>query len=161
MPTRPRLAALAAALALSAFAPAAASAAQDANAASVREDLAQVVDPAGAPGWTLALTRVTIRPGTALALHTHPGTEVARILRGRLTYTVVTGSVPVYRGPADAPALVRRLTAGRTAVLRAGQWIVESPGEQHRAVNRGRRPVVILLASLFPTGAPTATPVAG
>lgn len=163
MQTRSRAAALAVAVALSvsAVGAAAASAADDTNAASVRQDLAQVTDPAGAPGYTMTLSRVTIKPGVELELHTHPGNEVAYIVRGRLTYTVATGKVPVYRGPSGSPRLVRELTAGQTGVVRAGEWIVESPGEAHRAVNRGKRPVVILLASLFPTGAPPATPVTG
>jgi len=160
--TRSRLAALAAAVLLSA--PAAASAAggdAPTNASSVREDLAQVADPAGAPGFTLALTRVRIGAGTALELHTHPGHQIAYIQRGRLTYTIATGSVRVYRGPAGSARLVRELTAGQTGTVRAGEWVVESPGDVHRGANRGQRPVVILLATLFPTGSPPSTPVAG
>ena len=78
--------------------------------APVREALAQVVNPRGAPGRTLGLSRVTIPPHTALAPHHHPGYQIAYIERGTLTYTVRTGVVRIYRGPADAsPHLVRQV----------------------------------------------------
>src|SRR3712207_3251588 len=83
--------------------------------APAREALAQVVNPRGAPGRTLGLSRVTVPAGTALAPHRHPGYQIAYIQRGTLTYTVRTGVVRIYRGPADAsPRLVRTLRAGET-----------------------------------------------
>jgi quercetin dioxygenase-like cupin family protein len=66
-----------------------------------REALAQDIDPAGAKGRTLGLSRVDVQPGAQLALHRHPGVQIARIDQGVLTYTVVTGAVNVWRpGPA-------------------------------------------------------------
>ena len=79
----------------------AAAAAHDPAGQATRTVLAQAADPAGAPGRTLALSRVTIPARTALALHHHPGTQIAYIQRGTLTYTVKTGVVNVYRGAAD------------------------------------------------------------
>src|SRR5690606_33842153 len=57
----------------------------------VRAALAQDVDPAGGKGRTLGLSRVDVPSGAKLPLHRHPGTQIARIDRGVLTYTVVTG----------------------------------------------------------------------
>jgi quercetin dioxygenase-like cupin family protein len=128
--------------------------------APTREALAQVVNPRGAPGRTLGLSRVTIPARTALAPHRHPGDQIAYIERGTLTYTVRTGVVRVYRGPADdSPQLVATIRAGETGRVRTGEWVVERQGDVHFGANRGRRPVVILLATLFTTGSPPSIPV--
>ena len=127
---------------------------------AVRTVLAQAVDPVGAHGRTLALSRVTIAPHTRLALHRHAGTQVAYIESGTLTYTVRTGAVPVFRGAADqSPRLVRRVTAGHTGTVAAGEWVIEQPSTIHFGANRGSKPLVILLATLFTDGAPAAIPV--
>ena len=139
---------------------AAGQAAQDPAPTAKRADLALLENPAGAKGRTLALSRVTIPPHTALALHRHPGAQIASIQRGTLTYTVRTGTVAVYRGPATADAKpVRVVKAGQTARVHRGEWVVESPGDIHVGANRGSEPVVILLATLFPNGAPASIPV--
>lgn len=124
----------------------------------VREPLAQADAPKGAADRTLGLSRVTVMPGARLASHHHPGTQIARVTNGTLTYSVETGSVKVLRGPSDDPTLVRRIDAGETGKVRTGQWIVEQPSEVHHAANRGTEPVVIYLATLFPTGAPASIP---
>ena len=127
--------------------------------APTREALAQVAKPPGAPGRTLGLSRATIPARTALAPHRHPGDQIAYIERGTLTYTVRTGVVRVYRGAADAtPQLVRTIRAGETGRVRAGEWVVERQGDVHFGANRGRRPVVILLATLFTNGSPASIP---
>jgi quercetin dioxygenase-like cupin family protein len=129
--------------------------------APVREDLAGSRNPVGAQGRTLGLARVTIPAGAQLASHTHPGTEIAHIDEGTLTYTVERGTpVTVWRGEAtDDPQLVRRIRPGQTAKLRAGQWIVEQPKMVHHAANQTSKRVVILLSTLFPNGAPQSIPV--
>jgi hypothetical protein len=128
--------------------------------APAREALAQVVNPRGAPGRTLGLSRVTIPARTALAPHRHPGYQIAYIARGTLTYTVRTGVVRVYRGAADAsPRRVGTIRAGETGRVHAGEWLVERQGDVHFGANRGRRAVVILLATLFTTGSPASIPV--
>jgi quercetin dioxygenase-like cupin family protein len=92
-------------------------------------------------------------PGSALASHHHPGTQIGYIAGGTLTYSVETGSVKVMTGPSDDPTLVRRTGAGETGRIHSGRWIVEQPDENHHAANRGSSPVVIYLAT-FPDGAP-------
>ena len=138
----------------------AAGAMRQAPAQATRTALAQKVDPAGGPGRTLGLSRVTIPAYTRLGLHRHPGTQIAYIQKGTLTYTVMTGVVTVYRGAADQdPQVVRRVSAGQTGRVQAGEWVVEPPSAVHFGANRGDTPVRILLATLFKNGSPPSIPV--
>jgi quercetin dioxygenase-like cupin family protein len=127
----------------------------------VRSALAQTADVRGAPQRTMVLSRVRVNPGAKLALHHHLGTQISRVVAGTLTYTVERGAAVVREGEADRqPRVVRRIAAGQTASVRAGQWLVEQPSDVHRAANRGSQPVVIYLVTLLETGAPPSTPVA-
>jgi quercetin dioxygenase-like cupin family protein len=120
-----------------------------------RAALAQAVDPVGAKGRTLGLSRVTIPPHVQLALHHHAGTQIAFVQKGTLTYFVRTGTVRVYRGAADQhPRVVRRVTAGKTGKVFAGEWVIEQPHVIHFGANNGDHTVVILLATLFTNGSP-------
>jgi quercetin dioxygenase-like cupin family protein len=140
----------------------AAGAAQQAPAQATRTVLAQTVDPAGGHGRTLALSRVVIPAHTQLGLHRHPGTQIAYIQNGTLTYTVRTGVVNVCRGAADKkPRMVRRVAAGQTGPVHAGEWVIERPLAVHFGANEGDRPVVILLATLFENGRPPSIPISG
>jgi mannose-6-phosphate isomerase-like protein (cupin superfamily) len=124
-----------------------------------RESLAATNKPEGAKGKTLGLSRVTVPPGAELALHHHEGTQIAHIDKGTLSYTVVEGSVEVRKGAADEdPKLVRKIKAGQTGPIKAGQWIVEQRSDHHMAANRGERKIVIYLATLLDKGAPPSTP---
>jgi quercetin dioxygenase-like cupin family protein len=135
-----------------------AAAAMHASAPATRTVLAEA--PAqGAPGRLLGLSVVLIPPGTLIAKHHHPGTQVATIAAGRLTYTVFTGAVPVYRSSSAGTNLSRTIRAGHTAVLRPGDTLIEQPGVVHQAENRGGTTVRVVLASLFPKGAPSSVPV--
>src|SRR4051794_8020579 len=162
MAIRPRVVVvLVAAIALSAAAGALATGADRSAVPAVsRVALAQQVNPVGAEGRTLGLSRVKIAAHARIALHRHPGTQLAYIERGVLTYSVRSGSVSVMRGAADqSPKLVRTIGAGQTGKIRAGEWIVEQPTTIHQARNDGRRRVVILLATLFTNGSPPSLPV--
>lgn len=128
----------------------------------VRTGLAAARNPLGAPNRTLGLSRVTVAPGAQIALHRHPGVQIATIARGTLSYWVVRGNVKVRRGDPDAPGgarLVRTIMAGQKGEILAGDWIAEAPGTIHRAANEGRAEIEILIASLFENGAPPSTPV--
>jgi quercetin dioxygenase-like cupin family protein len=126
---------------------------------AVRTALAAQTNPVGASGRTLGLSRVAIPAGALLALHHHTGTQIAYIDKGTLTYTVKKGTVTVRTGAADAdPTVVRRIKAGQTGQIKAGQWIVEQPTVVHMAANKGKTGIVIYLATLLPNGDPPSVP---
>ena len=125
--------------------------------------LAQVEDPRGAPGRTLALSRVRIPARTALALHRHPGHQIAYIERGTLTYTVRSGVARVFRGAADAdPELVRTVRAGADRPGPHGRVGAGAPGR--RALRRqprrpaGRHPARDAVQDGLPASIPAAEP---
>lgn len=119
--------------------------------------LARTVKPHGARGRALGLSRVVIQPGAKIPLHFHKGTQVSTVRRGTLTYTVKKGGVRVMAGPGDSGRLVRRIRAGQTGKIRAGQWLVEQPSTIHRAANRGRGRIVIYISSLLRKNTPPST----
>jgi quercetin dioxygenase-like cupin family protein len=128
--------------------------------APVRKALAQTEHVQGAPGRTMVLSQVTVPPGAQLAVHHHLGTQISRVVSGTLTYTVRRGEAELFEGESDQePRLVRDITAGKTAKIRAGQWLIEQPSDIHQAANRGSEPVVIYLATLLKDGAAPSTPV--
>lgn len=127
--------------------------------APVRKALAQTEQVQGAPDRTMVLSQVTVPPGAQLAVHHHLGTQISRVVSGTLTYTVRRGKAELFEGESDEPRLVRDITAGKTAKIRAGQWLVEQPSDIHQAANRGASPVVIYLATLLRDGAAPSTPV--
>ena len=66
----------------------------------------------------------------------------------------------LFEGESDEePRLVRVISAGKTAQIQPGQWLVEQPSDIHQAANRGSSPVVIYLATLLKDGAAPSTPV--
>ncbi len=124
-----------------------------ASGAVVREVLSSGL-PAAAPGDVLELVRYTIPAGTQLPAHTHPGMQVARIESGTLHYTVLAGEVPVTRAPGSDPGLPDAVTAGGGEVaIGPGDAFAEAAGVAHYGRNAGPEPVVILVASLFTSGA--------
>jgi len=111
-----------------------------------------------APGQIVGLTRVVIPAGQSIAAHTHPGPQLAVILEGTLTYTVIRGEVQITRG-SGPDAKNETIKAGQTIDLNTGDSLVEIPGMAHSAKNAGKVPVVIYLSTLFPDGAPASSPV--
>ena len=129
--------------------------------AVVREVLAGG-EPPSAMGKSLQLVRFIIAPGTKLAVHTHPGMQVAWLESGMLEYTVISGEVPITRaGPGlGTPGPVETLAAGQTTTFQPGDSWVEPEGVVHFGENAGSEPVVILVSSLFTIGEPPSLPVA-
>jgi quercetin dioxygenase-like cupin family protein len=121
--------------------------------------MAQTEHVQGAPGRTMVLSKVTVPAGAKLAVHHHLGTQISRVVSGTLTYTVREGKAELFEGESEEPRLVRVIAAGKTAHIRAGQWLVEQPSDIHQAANRGSSPVVIYLATLLKDGAAPSTPV--
>jgi mannose-6-phosphate isomerase-like protein (cupin superfamily) len=129
------------------------------SAKATRVDLAAGM-PSFARGYRLSLTRAVIPPGAAFAPHRHPGMQTSYIESGTLQFKVFRGAVRVYRGFADgAQKLVRTIRAGQTGLVSHGQWIVENQFLWHQGANVGRKPVVILLATLLRADKPPAIPV--
>jgi quercetin dioxygenase-like cupin family protein len=111
--------------------------------------------PASAPDQSLQLVRYVIQPGTKLPAHVHPGTQIASIVSGELTYSVVSGQIRVERAaPNGTPGPVEWLKAGETTVLRPGDAVIETEGMVHFGENLGSEPVVILAATLLEAGQP-------
>jgi quercetin dioxygenase-like cupin family protein len=124
-----------------------------------RQAMAQTEHVQGAPGRTMVLSKVTVPAGAKLAVHHHLGTQISRVVSGTLTYTVRQGKAELFEGESEEPRLVRVIVAGKSAHIRAGQWLVEQPSDIHQAANRGSSPVVIYLATLLKDGAAPSTPV--
>jgi quercetin dioxygenase-like cupin family protein len=109
-------------------------------------------EPAGAAGQRLELARYTIQPHTKLAAHHHPGMQLAFIEAGRLTYTVISGTVTVHAKDGGT----RTIGAGQTGVIEAGEWIAEDEQIVHFGANDTDQVVLILASSLFLDGSPPA-----
>ena len=126
----------------------------------VRDALAQTKHPRGAKGKTLALTRIIVKPGAELARPPPPGTQIAYIQHGVLTYTVDRGHSVVKKGVADDnPKVVHKLRPGDTARIKPGQWLVEQPDSHHHAANKGKKRIVIyLVGPPSRSGAPPSIP---
>jgi quercetin dioxygenase-like cupin family protein len=119
-----------------------------------RTVLAQAA-PANAPGQTLTLQRVRIEPGAKLAEHYHQGTQVARVVKGTLTYDVVSGTATVTHRDGTS----EQVPGPKRIRLRTGESLVENAGLVHYGSNTTRRTVLIELAALLEEGAPASTPV--
>lgn len=128
---------------------------------AVRTTLA-VGQPAGAPGQTLELVRYDIPAGVTLAVHIHPGMQIATVVSGELTYHVLKGTVQIGRAASaegTSPGATEPLSAGETTVLFPGDWVVEVPDAVHYGENLGTEPVVLLASTLLVTGELAAIPV--
>ena len=125
----------------------------------VARQLLAEASPDTAQGQMLELTRVIVPAGESLAPHTHPGPQLAVIVAGTLTYTVIDGEATVTRAAATDNEDVVMYASGDTFELNAGDSISETALMVHRAANEGDQPVIIYLSSLFPTGEPPATTV--
>jgi quercetin dioxygenase-like cupin family protein len=128
---------------------------------TIREVLA-TGQPPSAPGQTLDLVRYTIPPGTTLAVHVHPGMQIAWVASGELTYHVLKREVQIGRAAntsAGSPGAPETLAAGESTVLEPGDWVAEVPGAVHYGENLGTEPLVLWAATLLETGQPPAIPV--
>lgn len=114
--------------------------------------------PEAANGQVLQLARYDIPRGVVLAMHTHPGMQIAWIESGVLTYHVVSGgSIPVTRAAHDGtPESTELLAPGESTELHPGDSVVEIDGVVHYGENIGADPVVILAATLLDPNQPPA-----
>jgi quercetin dioxygenase-like cupin family protein len=124
------------------------------------EIVRQVVEagePESAPGQLLELTRVIIPGGMEIAPHTHPGLQLAVVVQGALTYSVIEGEVQVTHDSGTEQARTVTVGAGETVELTPGSAVMEVPGMVHMARNDGKVAVVVHLSSLFTVGAPASS----
>lgn len=127
---------------------------QSAEAGVVRTLLGET-EPSTADGQALGLWHYVIPAGESLVPHTHPGYQVARIVSGALRYEVISGDAQVVRRDGSTESV----GPGGVVTLMPGDAVIENPDLVHFGANEGRRPVVILTATLFETGAEPASPV--
>ena len=113
----------------------------------------------GAQERTLALTRIIVKPGAELALHHHPGTQIAYVDAASSPTRSNEGSAGSRRARPTTTRMARpQARPGDTARIKPGQWLVEQPSSHHHAANKGDERIVIYLATLFPKGAPPSIP---
>lgn len=124
------------------------------SANGVTRTILGVAEPQNAPGQTMLLQDVRIAPGAKLPSHFHQGTQLARVMKGTLTYTLDQGTAIVTK-PGAAPEAI---TGPKTISLTPGDVLVENAALLHHAENQGTTAVVLNLTALLQTGAPLATP---
>jgi quercetin dioxygenase-like cupin family protein len=109
--------------------------------------------PANAPGLSLVLYRITFRDGEATA-HTHPGSTLASVESGTLSWTLLAGTVWVTR-PGQAREAVT--ASGTELVLNPGEGLFYNDDIVHSAKAAGAEPAVALVTVLFEVGQPFLT----
>lgn len=119
----------------------------------VRTDLG-IAAPGSAPGEELGLWHYLIPTGTALAPHTHPGWQLARVTDGELEYTVLEGEGVLLRADGSEEPM-----GPGTYLLEAGDGVIENPALVHLGANRTDEPVTLISATLFEAGQPISTTV--
>lgn len=113
--------------------------------------------PVNEPDQSLQLVRYDIQPGTTLPAHIHPGTQIAWISEGDLSYYVVTGKARIERaGQNGTHGPIEYIEAGNHTVLHAGDSVIETQDMIHYGANLGDLPVVILAATLLEADEPAA-----
>ncbi len=95
---------------------------------------------------TVRMLRITLEPGAATPMHTHPGPEFDFIESGQLTIRS-DGEAPVTR--ADG---TEEVSTGEEMVLSAGDWVLFPAEVGMYYVNNGDEPVVMLSAVMLPVG---------
>ena len=110
--------------------------------------------PGSAPGEELGLWQYRIPAGAELAPHTHAGWQIARIVRGALEYTIISGEGTLIHADGSSEPV-----GPGTYTLQTGDSIVENPDLQHFGANATNDDVVILAATLYTEGAPLSIPI--
>ncbi len=115
--------------------------------ATVTTLMERAISPLPTSPLTVRLLRITLEPGAAVPLHTHPGPEFDYVESGTLTVEV-DGEAPIVRASGeeeDAPQ-------GEAVALAAGDWISFPVDAGMAFSNQGDEPVAMLSAVLLPVG---------
>jgi oxalate decarboxylase/phosphoglucose isomerase-like protein (cupin superfamily) len=116
--------------------------------------------PAEAPGFEMYLVRVVIPSGGSIATHYHPGTQIAQVQQGTLTYRILEGTATVLvRSDDGGEPVAEEVSAPTTVKLGPGEGVIETPDLVHEAENKGKKRITILLSALLPAGEPLSIPV--
>ena len=130
---------------------------QAAGPVGVTAELLGSGQPSVAPGHELSLRRITIAPGGAIPVHTHPGALVIYLESGTWGYTALGPGTKLTRAAVNGtPGPTEEMAVGEEIILNAGDWIyVEDPSDDVR--NTGDEPVVLWVAGLTRVGEPFTT----
>jgi steroid delta-isomerase-like uncharacterized protein len=111
----------------------------------VAEALADGV-PANTPGQVMRLARFTLPPGSSVASHTHPGSELAYIQEGRVAMRIYSGEAVIRRAGSttEEPFL-----PGEEVIFEAGDVMFAEEPMVHDLRNAGNDTAVILVTVLL------------
>ncbi|MCC6791108.1 MAG: cupin domain-containing protein, partial [Thermomicrobiales bacterium] len=111
----------------------------------VAEALADGV-PADTPGKIMRLARFTLPPGSSVASHIHPGSELAYIQEGRIAMKMFSGEAVIRRAGSttEEPFL-----PGDEVILEAGDVMFAEEPMVHDLRNAGNDTAVILVTVLL------------
>ena len=107
------------------------------QAPGVERTILQRQDLAGAPGHEVLLVQAILPVGGREGRHTHPGTMIAYLTEGTITF--------------DNEGTLVDLAPGASVIIR--------PGAVHEGINRGKTPIKALVTFIVEKGKPLATAV--
>ncbi len=115
--------------------------------------------PLGAPDQQLSLYRFTLPPGNKVDPHRHPGATILQVEAGALAYTLIDGTVELWRGDANQTQAVAVTEPGTEVVMRPGDAVFYDAETVHSAHNSESEPVLVLAVTLMATDQPSTIPV--
>ena len=113
------------------------------------------VQPAAAPGYTLQMLKLTLAPGTTIAMHHHPGPVIISVASGQFTTSFAESSAVITRAGAAADATPEPVDSGEEYVLNPGDTVSYDANTMgHVMKNAGTEPLVLIASVLFEDGQP-------
>lgn len=129
--------------------------AQDDPLAGVTVEALGAVQPAVAPGETLQLLKLTLQPGTTIAMHHHPGPVIISVVSGQFTTSFAQSSATITRAGAATGATPEAVDPGESYVLNPGDAVSYDANTMgHIMSNAGSEPLVLIASVLFQDGQP-------
>lgn len=120
--------------------------------AGVTVEAMGTVQPASAPGQTLQLLKLTLAPGTTIAMHHHPGPVIITVVSGQFTTSFAESSAMLTR---DGATESEAVDSGESYVLDPGDTVAyDANTTGHVMQNAGTEPLVLQASVLFEDGQP-------
>lgn len=113
--------------------------------------LQAIVEETGGQPIELRMLRMTLEPGSSSPWHAHPGLEFGVIESGTLRVRV-SGEAVLRPADASPDAESQLVPENLDVSLSAGDRIAYAPGTEMTFENASAEPVVLLAATVFPTG---------